>query len=83
MTDRVFADVLRRKVNAILFTSSILLGIGSLSFSGVSATLAPTNSVRSASDESVVTETASSGLISSLYERVERSAVQISPQFRV
>lgn len=81
MTDRVFADFLRRKVIAVLFASSILLGIDSLSFSGVSATLAPTDSVSSASDESIVTETASTGLISSLYDRVEQSVVQISPQF--
>ena len=33
------------------------------------------------SDESIVTENAGSGLISSLYDRVERSVVQISPQF--
>ena len=81
MTDRVFADLLRRKVIAVLFASSILLGIGSLSFSGVSATLATTDSVPSSSDESIVTETASTGLISSLYDRVEQSVVQISPQF--
>lgn len=57
----------------------ILFGIGPLSLFTVSATLAPTDSVPS--DESTVTEAAASGSISSLYDRVEASVVQISPQF--
>jgi S1-C subfamily serine protease len=58
---------------------SILFGIGPLSLFTVSATLAPTDSVPS--DESTVTEASASGSISSLYDRVEASVVQISPQF--
>jgi S1-C subfamily serine protease len=54
-------------------------GVGSLPILIASATLAPTDSVPS--NESAVTDTAASGSISSLYDRVEPSVVQISPQF--
>ena len=64
----------------ILSVPIIILGIGPLSLFTVYATLAPTDSA-SSSDEVIETETAASGSISSLYDRVEPSVVQISPQF--
>jgi len=69
----------------VLSTSTILLGIGPLSFLDASATSESTDSSTTTSttpsDESAVTENAANGSISSLYDRVERSVVQISPQF--
>jgi S1-C subfamily serine protease len=59
----------------------LLLGTGASSLFLVSATSFPTGSTGAPSDESIVTETAASGLITSLYDRVEPSVVQISPQF--
>jgi S1-C subfamily serine protease len=70
--------VLLITIVVILFLP-LVFGIGPFSLSSVSATPAPTDSVPS--DESIVTETAASGSISSLYDRIEPSVVQISPQF--
>jgi S1-C subfamily serine protease len=66
-------------IEVIILSVPIIFGIGPLSLFTVYATLAPTGSAPS--DESIVTETAVSGSIGSLYDRVERSVVQISPQF--
>jgi 2-alkenal reductase len=64
----------------IILSVPIIFGISPLSlFTVYATTLAPTGSAPP--DESIVTETAVSGSISSLYDRVERSVVQISPQF--
>ena len=81
MTTRVSAHVLPTIVIMIVSTSTILLGIGPLSFFGVYATPLTPDDSAAPSGESIVTESAASGLISSLYDRVERSVVQISPQF--
>jgi S1-C subfamily serine protease len=78
MNNRPFTCGLLITIVVILFVP-IILGIGPLSHFTVSATLAPTDSMPS--DESIVTDTATSGSISSLYDRVEPSVVQISPQF--
>jgi hypothetical protein len=66
-------------IMVIILFVPIIFGIGPLLLFTVYATQAPTGSAPS--DESIVTETAVSGSISSLYDRVERSVVQISPQF--
>jgi S1-C subfamily serine protease len=57
----------------------IIFDIRPLPLLTVSGTLAPADSVFS--NESIVTESAASTSISSLYDRVEPSVVQISPQF--
>jgi S1-C subfamily serine protease len=82
MTNRPFAHLLLTKLIMILSVPLIILGIGPLSLFTVYATLAATDSA-SSSDESIETETetTASGSISSLYDRVEPSVVQISPQF--
>lgn len=82
MNNRSFTQVLIITVLEILFVSIILIDIGQLSLFTVSATTPATTTDSSApSDNSIVTETAASGLITSLYDRVEPSVVQISPQF--
>jgi S1-C subfamily serine protease len=78
MNNRSFTRVLLITMVIILFFP-IIFGIDPLSLLTISATPAPTNSVPS--DKSIVTESAASGSISSLYDRVEPSVVQISPQF--
>lgn len=67
----------------VLSTSTILLGIGPISFFfGASATpFSFATGSDTPQNESLVTENAANGLISTLYDRVERSVVQISPQF--
>ncbi|MDQ3836432.1 MAG: hypothetical protein M3270_05810, partial [Thermoproteota archaeon] len=66
----------------ILSASTNLLGIGPISFFlGASATTSAATDSDTPQNESRVTENAANGLISSLYDRVERSVVQISPQF--
>jgi S1-C subfamily serine protease len=63
----------------IILFFPIIFGIGPFSLLTISATPASPNYVPS--DKSIVTESAASGSISSLYDRVEPSVVQISPQF--
>jgi S1-C subfamily serine protease len=63
----------------VILSFLIIFCMGPLSLITVSGTVAPTDSAPS--DESIVTESAPSGSISSLYDRVEPSVVQISPQF--
>ena len=81
--NKAFTRVLLGTIIVILFAPTIifLIDIDPLSPFFVSATLASPAHSPTHSDESVVTETAASGVITSLYDRVEPSIVQISPQF--
>jgi S1-C subfamily serine protease len=81
--NKAFTRVLLGTIIVILFAPTIifLIDIDPLSPFFVSATLASPADSPTHSDESVVTETAASGVITSLYDRVEPSVVQISPQF--